>query len=236
MHVGKLHTRNSGANGSCPRETDRDNLRAAWQGFLALRHREKAMSEVPVDSMTKHHGAVRRFVGRLVRDQALAEDLTQETFLRVQRSPSGYRGEANERSWLCAVALNLVRDHFRSAARVPAAAPDPAVLDQLPSHDDTEQTMLQEEMSACIAEFLLQLPRPQYDVVALHDTAGLSHGEIAVTLGISPANSRVLLHRGRAALREILKQNCILSLGDDAIPCERRPSKGEPSGCPQKTD
>jgi RNA polymerase sigma-70 factor (ECF subfamily) len=181
------------------------------------------MSGIPLDSLARHHEAVRRFVRRLVRDQALAEDLTQETFLHAQRSASAHRGEASERSWLCAVALNVVRDHFRATACRPGAAPDPAILDQLPSHED----ILQAEMSACIAELLSQLPRPQYDVVALHDGAGMSHGEIATILDISPANSRVLLHRGRAALREILKENCVLSLDGDAIPCERRSPKCE---------
>lgn len=194
------------------------------------------MSDIPLDDLASHHGAVRRFVGRLVRDQRLAEDLTQETFLRVQRSASVHRGEASERSWLCAVALNLVRDHFRAAARAPAAAPDPALLDQLPSDENTERDILQEEMSACIAEFLAQLPHPQYDVVALHDAAGLSHGEIATLLDVSPANSRVLLHRGRAALREILKQNCILSLDGDDVPCERRPPESAGSGCNRKDE
>jgi RNA polymerase sigma-70 factor (ECF subfamily) len=60
-------------------------------------------------------------------------------------------------------------------------------------------------------------------VVALHDTAGLAHNEIALLLDISVANSRVLLHRGRAALREILKESCVLSFDGDDIPCERRP-------------
>ena len=81
-------------------------------------------------------------------------------------------------------------------------------------------------MSSCIGEFVLKLPHPQGDVVALHDAAGLKHPEIASLLGISAANSRVLLHRGRAALREILGQNCVLSLRGDDIPCERRPPSG----------
>ena len=77
-------------------------------------------------------------------------------------------------------------------------------------------------MAACVGEFLFQLPQPQHDVLALHDMAGLTHPEIAGVLGISVANSRVLLHRGRAALREILRQNCELSFDGDGIPCERK--------------
>jgi RNA polymerase sigma-70 factor (ECF subfamily) len=185
------------------------------------------MTEGAGEIMAAHRQVVRDFVRRLVGNEALAEDLTQETFLRVQRSDSAHRGEASERSWLCAIALNLVRDHFRAATRAPDATSDAAVLANVTSDEDIEQAALQREMSACIGEFLAQLPHPQYDVVALYDSAGLTHDEIAATLGISVANSRVLLHRGRTALREILKENCILSFDSDAIPCERRPPSAE---------
>ncbi len=185
------------------------------------------MSETPLDNMAAHRDAVRGFVRSLVKDDALAEDLTQETFLRVQRSGGDYRGEASERSWLCAIALNLVRDHFRAAARIPDSLSDGGALEKMASGDDAERAMLEAEMSDCIGEFMLQLPRPQYDVLALHEKGGLSHGEIAAVLGISEANSRVLLHRGQAALREILKENCLLSFGGDSIPCERRPPPEE---------
>ncbi len=51
---------------------------------------------------------------------------------------------------------------------------------------------------------------------------GLTHREIATALGLSEAASRVYLHRGRKALRALLERDCILTLGDDPIPCERR--------------
>jgi RNA polymerase sigma-70 factor (ECF subfamily) len=94
----------------------------------------------------------------------------------------------------------------------------------LESGEDIQHDLLEKEMSECIAEHLARLPDPYFDVVAFHDRAGLSHGEIAKALQISQANSRVLLHRGRAALREILDSACVLSFGGDDIPCERRPS------------
>jgi RNA polymerase sigma-70 factor (ECF subfamily) len=160
----------------------------------------------------------RRHVG----DEALADDLTQETFLRAERSRSSYRGEASERSWLCAIALNLIRDHFRAAGRALTTTTAPQALDSASSDEDGEHALLESEMAACVGELLLQLPKPQHDVLALHDMAGLTHPEIAVALGISVANSRVLLHRGRSLLREILEQNCTFAFDGDDIPCERK--------------
>ncbi len=173
----------------------------------------------------RHRATVRGFVLRVVGDTALADDLTQETFVRAQRAAATFRGEASKRSWLCAIALNLCRDHFRSAARAPQPAPDPAILERLAADDDLEDGLLQREMSACITAYLLRLPAPQRDAVALHDMAGLTHGEVAASLGVSEANSRVLVHRGRAALRVLLERDCKLSLDGDPIPCERKPSQ-----------
>jgi RNA polymerase sigma-70 factor (ECF subfamily) len=185
------------------------------------------VEEALTAELTKHRDAVKGFVLRLVRDEALAEDLAQETFVRAQRATETRRGEASDRSWLCAITLNLVRDHFRVAKRRPLPVSDPELVERISSNDDTEQTLMKAEMSACIAEYALELPKSQYKVVVLHDTVELPHDEIAALLGISVANSRVLLHRGRAALRHILQQHCILSLDGDAIPCERQPPESD---------
>ncbi len=182
------------------------------------------------EAMAAHRQAVWRFVLRHVGDEALAEDLTQETFVRVERSSSTHRGESSEWSWLCAIALNVVRDHFRAAGRIPDSSSVAEVMDGVRSDEDGEHALLESEMAACIGEFLVQLPHPQHDVVALHDMAGLTHPEIASVLGISVANSRVVLHRGRAALRETLRRNCVLSFDGESVPCERKPPS-EGNGC-----
>ena len=173
---------------------------------------------------TGHREAVRGFLVSVLGDSALAEDLTQETWLRAERSRDSYRGEASEKSWLFSIALNLARDHFRATARrgkpVDLKSAE-ALASDVPG---AELAAMQKQMSACIGGYVLQLRGRQRDVLALHDMAGLDHAEIAALLGVSPANARVLLHRGRAALRALLKQHCVLSF-DQAIPCEPQPKK-----------
>jgi RNA polymerase sigma-70 factor (ECF subfamily) len=78
-------------------------------------------------------------------------------------------------------------------------------------------------MASCVDGYLSRLPCLQRDVVSMHDKSGLTHAEIATVLGISVGNSRLLLHRGRAALRRVLEENCHLSFGGETIPCERKP-------------
>jgi RNA polymerase sigma-70 factor (ECF subfamily) len=185
------------------------------------------MTRPALDDLTEHRQAVLSFVMRLVGNATLADDLAQEAFLRASRTGKGHRGEASKRSWLCAIALNLVRDHFRASGRRPDTTSDEEVLRRIRSEDeDAETGVLKKEMADCIAEYLFRLPPSQHEVVALHDMAGLNHREIAVQLQVSEENSRVLLHRGRSALRNILEEYCVLSLGSDAVPCERPPRSG----------
>lgn len=190
------------------------------------------MADVPGEvlaGLTEHREAVRRFVLRLVGDPALAEDLTQEAFLRAVQRLETFRGEASARSWLFAIALNLCRDHFRAKAHVPPSSRHPEQVDRLPGRDDVEGETLRAEMSACIGGYVLRLPERQRQAVALHDLGGLDHDQTAALLGMSPGAFRVLLHRGRRALRELLETHCVVSLGD-AIPCEPREDPGHPPG------
>ena len=176
----------------------------------------------PAPDSASHRDAVRAFVLKLVGDEALADDLTQEAYVRAHKTGAGLLEKSSEKSWLFSIALNAVRDHYRASARAPATAPDAAILDRLPADDEPERAVLQAEMSSCVVEYVMRLPDRQREVVAMHDMAGLKHAEIASVLRISLANSRVLLHRGRAALRELLESGCVLTPGD-SIPCERKP-------------
>jgi len=185
--------------------------------------KQPVAAEQPSDDDRAHHRTVvRRFVSKLVTDRTLVDDLVQETFARAHESRARFRGDASVPTWLCAIAYNVVRDHYRSTARTPDTVSEPEALERATSDDDIEDTLLQTEMSSCIGEFVTRLPSPQSDVVALHDMADFSHREIAAALNISAENSRVLLHRGRRALRRLFESECRLSFGTDSIPCERR--------------
>jgi len=162
---------------------------------------------------------VRAFIIKLIGDPTLADDLVQETFLRAHKSEAGFKGDASRTSWLCAIALNVMRDHFRATARRPKQVSDLNTLLALRSDEMLEDDFLQHEMDSCVRQYVLRLPERQRDVVALHDIAGLTHREVSSALGISQSNSGILLHRGRAALKLLLEENCVLRF-DDSIPCQ----------------
>ncbi len=174
---------------------------------------------------------VRAFVLKLVGEPSLVDDLVQETLLRAHKSGSGFKGDASRTSWLCAIALNVTRDHFRATARRPQQVSDPEVLLALQNDEALEDDLLQREMDLCIRRYVLRLPERQRDVVALHDIAGLTHREVSSALGISQSNSRILLHRGRAALKLLLVENCVICF-DDSTPCQPKAGrKVQQYGC-----
>ena len=165
---------------------------------------------------------VRGFVFKVAGDHSLTDDLVQETFLRAHKSETTYKGDASRTTWLCAIALNVMRDHFRATARRPMQVSDPQALLALRNDEMLEDDLQQDEMDSCIRQYVLRLPERQREVVALHDIAGLTHGEVASTLGISLSNSRILLHRGRAALKLLLEKGCELRF-NDSVPCRPKP-------------
>lgn len=167
---------------------------------------------------------VRGFILKIMGDPTLADDLVQETLLRAHKARATFKGNASQSTWLCAIALNVMRDHFRATARRPEQVSDEQMLLALRDEDVLEDNVLQDEMSSCIRRYVLLLPERQRDIVALHDIAGHTHREISAVLGISQANSRILLHRGRAALKLLFEENCILSF-DDPVPCQRKPDR-----------
>ena len=172
------------------------------------------------EQLAAHRNKARGVLVRLVKDEALADDLVQEALLRGTRSAARLRGDASPATWLTAIALNLARDHFRAAKRTPLFT-SLVEAEDVPAPDRPEADILQAAMSGCILGHVARLTGRLREAVMLHHFAGLSHREMAQASGVSEANARVILHRGLAALRASLRRECVLDFRDD-IPCDRR--------------
>jgi RNA polymerase sigma-70 factor, ECF subfamily len=125
----------------------------------------------------------------------LAEDLTQETYLRVLARPRRLR-TGSEFPYLARTLRNVLHDHRRSARRAPAIGGDDQ-LDDLPqsrAHRDPELAAQASELYAAVAA----LPAPLRDVVAAVDLGGLSYAEAATVLGTPRGTVMSRLFRARA--------------------------------------
>jgi RNA polymerase sigma-70 factor, ECF subfamily len=164
--------------------------------------------------VAKHYRAMIHFLFRMVRNQAVAEELAQEVFLRVYRSRESYRAEAKFTTWLYRIATNLAvnyaRDtkHERAAQNVYLDQPDeetgttPDVADDEPN---VEQNILRDERMAAIRQHVMALPERQRMAVLMHKYQGMDYRQIGDVLKLSESATKSLLFRAYQTLRDKLK-------------------------------
>jgi len=179
----------------------------------------------------RYRPSIYRYVLRLVGNASLADDLTQDTFLRVHQHLRELKDAAALEAWLYRIATNVCYDRFRHREH---RGPGLPVLGQDEARNDAvaedgalrpDQLLEQEEMSDCVLHFLTALPEAQRQVLLLHDLQGYTDPEIAQMLGLSLNNVKIRLHRARARLRAALADGCQFSRdGRGVFVCEPRHS------------
>ena len=154
------------------------------------------------DLSQRHRNRVLSLGYRLLGDWHLAEDVAQETFLRLHQAACTYRPEAKFTTWLYRIVYNLSIDQQRKRATAPVS------LDSTqgePQDAPGTPPMEQEELAAIVQKAISQLPERQRRVVILHRYEELSHTDIARVTGWSQSAVESLLVRAYANLREQLK-------------------------------
>lgn len=168
-----------------------------------------------------------RLASGYVTSTATAEEVVQETWLAVVRGVDKFEGRSSLRTWVLRICVNQAKRHGQRERRIqPAGMPtvdaegtvDPSRFRPAgeqwagywapggqPTDWGPEGRVLTGEVREVLVEALHALPERQAQVVALRDVHGLDSAEVADLIGISEGNVRVLLHRGRAALRSRLE-------------------------------
>jgi RNA polymerase sigma-70 factor (ECF subfamily) len=157
----------------------------------------------------RHRDVVFRVVARLVADDHVAEDLTQDTFLRAFHRLERYRGEAPFRSWLLRIAHNTAVTHVTQARRVGAHPLDAAgeeIAGAVEPGGPAEQLERRERRDRLDTK-LKALGRTHRTVLVLRDIEGLSYGEIARVTGAPVGSVKARLHRAREEFIDVLRNN-----------------------------
>ena len=162
----------------------------------------------------KYYRPMIHFLFRMVHNQAIAEELAQEVFLRVYRARSSYRAEAKFTTWLYRIATNLAVNHARdnknerTAHTIYLDQPDeetgtsPDVADDEPS---VEQRLMRDERMAAIRRHVMALPERQKAAVLMHKYQGMDYRQIGEILKLSESATKSLLFRAYQTLRDKLK-------------------------------
>ncbi len=162
----------------------------------------------------KYHRAMIHFLFRMVHNQAIAEELAQEVFLRVYRSRTSYRAEAKFSTWLYRIATNLAVNHARDTWRqrsvqtvyLDAADEETGTTPDVADDEPTvEQRMLREERMAAIRTHVMALPERQRLAVLMHKYQGMDYRQIGEVLKLSESATKSLLFRAYQTLRDKLK-------------------------------
>jgi RNA polymerase sigma-70 factor, ECF subfamily len=156
------------------------------------------------DELVRQHAdRVYRLAYRLSGNQHDADDLTQETFIRVFRSVQNYQPGTFE-GWLHRITTNLFLDMVRRRARIRMEAL-PEDYDRVPADEpNPEQIYHDSRLAPDLQAALDSLPPEFRAAVVLCDIEGLSYEEIGATLGVKLGTVRSRIHRGRQALRDYL--------------------------------
>ncbi|MBL9199349.1 MAG: RNA polymerase sigma factor SigZ [Opitutaceae bacterium] len=163
------------------------------------------MSAAEFDSAVAELSArVRGFIRRRVRDDATADDLAQETLLRVYRSRAALRDGQRLEAWLYRIARTTLIDHYR---RRPPGAELPADLADDRAEPADEVTAA---MTRSLRRFLGELPERYREPVRLAEFEGLPLAKIALRMGLSLTAVKSRVRRGRAMLKKKLQDCCRL--------------------------
>lgn len=167
--------------------------------------------------VTRHEKPLWSFLRRLTRDEAMAEDLLQETFMRVIHSADRWRPEAKFTTWVYTIARNLYIDHARKQAHRRALSLDgqgPRDEDSSPrlhervagSDPDAERVAYNRQLAVRLEHALAALPEAQREVFLMREVLELPFAEIAQVVGASEATiksrMRYALERLRVALAD----------------------------------
>jgi RNA polymerase sigma-70 factor (ECF subfamily) len=182
--------------------------------------------------VARHEKPLWNFLRRFVADKAVAEDLLQETFLRVVRSAAEWQASAKFSTWIYTIARNLCTDHarrmtFRKAASLAGAAggddegSGPKRIDGVRGADrGGEAAAMDREAAARIEAALATLPVEQREVFLMREVMDLPFAEIAAAVGASEptvkSRMRYALERLRSALRELRDSGALAAVAERA--------------------
>jgi RNA polymerase sigma-70 factor (ECF subfamily) len=179
-----------------------------------------------------HHNSLIRMARMYVRTQEVAEEVVQETWLGVLKGLNQFEGRCSLKTWIFQILLNRARSRGEREGRMipfsvlfdaqsdpgePAVDPsqfnesDPewpgGWVSQPRNWGSTpEKELLAAEFRAWVESAIGTLPANQKEVVTLRDVQGWTSEEVCNVLGVSETNQRVLLHRGRSKVRQILNE------------------------------
>lgn len=142
-----------------------------------------------------------RFIRTRVEDSSIAEDITQDVFVKILQKIDSLKSEGKLQSWLYQIARNSIIDYYRLKKPL-------LELPELPQSIDNSNKNVLEDLSECIMPMIKKLPKHYKEAITLYEFDGKTHKDIADAEGISLSGSKSRVQRGRAILKKMLTDCC----------------------------
>ncbi len=164
---------------------------------------------------------LRRFIRRRVADEHVADDLLQETFLRIHRNVDKLEDSDRLAAWVYQIARNVVNDHYR------AKKGNVSLADNDVAEENDGKDQLKASAGLWLEELIGQLPPTYQEAVRLSEIEGLPQHEVADRLRLSVSGAKSRVQRGRAMLRDVLDQCCVFEFDrqGNLMDCDPKPDR-----------
>lgn len=151
--------------------------------------------------LARHQRSVYNIACRFLRDEGEAEDITQETFIRVHRAASSYSPEAKFTTWLYTIVKNLCFNVIRKRQGADVVSIEDETMPEIPSASEDPSVLLErKQLSTRVRKAVAGLPENLRMAVILKKFYGLSYEEIAKIFGCTPNAVKLRVHRAKEFL------------------------------------
>jgi len=165
-------------------------------------------------------GGLRAFIAKRVANEAEAEDILQEVFLRMHQKLDSLKDPRRVVSWLFQITRHAIIDHYRAPERrreVPAGlAADMETTRTVQAApvvgEPADSGRLREELAGCLRPMIKRLPSQYREAVTLVELDGLTQNAAAKQLGLSVSGMKSRVQRGRRQLKRMLDECCLIQL------------------------
>ncbi len=145
---------------------------------------------------------IKRFILQYIHNEAIAEDILQDVFLKIHTNIETLHDEKKLQSWLYQIARHAIYDYYRSQRSI-QALPETFDMPEEPTQEDAEQLLL-----PCVKDMIDQLPALYREALLLTEYQGLTQRELAEQLHLSLSGAKSRVQRAREKLKQKLLECC----------------------------
>jgi RNA polymerase sigma-70 factor (ECF subfamily) len=174
-----------------------------------------------------------RYLFNLLNDKELAEDFTQDVFIRVQKGLKGFEGRSKLSTWIYTIATNLTRDYYKSVAYQKGkrqTISENLIEEQrkdknaweVDNSEISDQVLEKQEMNNCIKRYVQDISENYRTVFVLSEYEGLKNKEIGDILELSLDTVKIRLYRARTQLKKKMEKGCHITFEGNGIYCDEK--------------